>query len=96
MISSVNAQGLVKIRLACSKALLLTISSTNIVTHSNGCVKGDKYFFFYNSRCGSNVLLKLNHLQRRVETKYTMIIFIPPSNIKNFIERLCVTYFLEG
>ena len=96
IVSFVNAQGLVKIRLACSKALLLTISSTNTVTHSNGCVKGDKYFFFYKSRCGSNVLLKLNHLQRKVETQYIKIIFIPPSNIKNFIERSCVTYFLEG
>ena len=47
MISFVNAQGSVKIRLACSKALLLTISSSNIVTHSNGYIKGDKYFFFY-------------------------------------------------
>ena len=52
MISFVNAQGSVKIRLACSKALLLTISSSNIVTHSNGYIKGDKYFFFYKSRCG--------------------------------------------
>ena len=52
MISFVNAQGSVKIRLACSKALLLTISSSNIVTHSNGYIKGDKYLFFYKSRCG--------------------------------------------
>ena len=52
MISFTNAQGSVKIRLACSKALLLTISSSNIVTHSNGYIKGDKYFFFYKSRCG--------------------------------------------
>ena len=43
MISFANAQGLVKIRLACSKALLLTISSSNIVTHS----KGDKYLFLF-------------------------------------------------
>ena len=42
----VNVQGSVKIRLACSKALLITISSSNIVTHSNGYIKGDKYFFF--------------------------------------------------
>ena len=47
MISFVNALGSVKIRLACSKALLLTISSSNIITHSNGYVKGDKYFFLY-------------------------------------------------
>ena len=52
MISFVNTQGSVKIRLACSKALLLTISSSNIVTHSNGYIKGDKYFCFYKSRCG--------------------------------------------
>ena len=51
MISFVNAQGSVKIRLACSKALLLTISSSNIVTNSNGYVKGDKYFFSYKGRC---------------------------------------------
>ena len=50
MISFANAQGSVKIRLACSKALLLTISSSNIVTYSNGYIKGDK--FFYKSRCG--------------------------------------------
>ena len=47
MISFVNAQDSVKIRLACSKVLLLTISSSNIITHSNG----DKYFCFYKSRC---------------------------------------------
>ena len=52
MISFANAQGSVKIRLAYSKALLLTISSSNIVTHSNRYVKGDKYFFFCKSRCG--------------------------------------------
>ena len=50
MISLVNAQGSVKIGLTNSKALLLTISSSNIVTHSNGYIKGDKYFFFYKSR----------------------------------------------
>ena len=52
MISFVNAQGSVKIRLACSKALLLTISTSNIVTHSNGYINGDKYSFFYKSRRG--------------------------------------------
>ena len=51
MISFVNAQGSVKIRLAFSEALLLTISSSDIVTHSNAYIKGDKYFFFYKSRC---------------------------------------------
>ena len=53
MISFVNAQGSVKIRLACSKALLLTILSSNIVAYSNGYMKGDKYFLFYKSRCGN-------------------------------------------
>ena len=47
MISFVNDQGSAKIRLACSKVFLLTISSSNIITHSNGCVKDDKYFFFF-------------------------------------------------
>ena len=56
MISFVNAQGSVKIRLACSKALLLTISSSNVVTHSNDHIKGDKYLFFYKSRCGECTL----------------------------------------
>ena len=51
MISFVNAQGPVKIRLACWKALLLTTSSSNIVTHYNGYIKGDKYFFSYKRRC---------------------------------------------
>ena len=46
MISFANAQGSVKIRLTCSKALLLTISSSNVLAHSNSYVKGDKYFFF--------------------------------------------------
>ena len=48
----VSAQGSVKIRLASSKALLLIISSSNIATHSNGYIKGDKYFIFYKNRCG--------------------------------------------
>ena len=51
MISFINATGSVKIRLARSKTLLLTISSSNNVTHSNGYIKGGKYFFFYKSRC---------------------------------------------
>ena len=91
MISFVNAQGSVKTRLASSKALLLTISSLNIVTHSNGYIKGDKYFFFIKAGA-ANVLLKLNYLQSRVETQYRKIIFIAPSNIKHFIERSSVTY----
>ena len=52
MISFVNKQGSVKIRLACSNTLPLTISSSNIVTHSNSYIKGDKYFFLYKSRWG--------------------------------------------
>ena len=51
MISFVNAQGSVKIGLTNSKALLLTLSSSNIVTHSNGYIKDDRYFFLYKSRC---------------------------------------------
>ena len=77
MISLFKAQGLVKIRLACSKALLLTISSSNIVTQSNGYIKGDKYFSCYKSR---------------LETQYGKITLITPSNIKHFIQRSSVTY----
>ena len=91
MISFVNAQGSVKIRLACSKALLLTISSSNIVTHSNGYIKGEKYFYFYKSRCGK-CPTETKLFTKRVETQYTKIVFMTPSNIKHFIERLCVTY----
>ena len=46
LILFVNAQGSVKIRPACSKALLLTISSSNTITNSNGYIKGGIYFFF--------------------------------------------------
>ena len=52
MISSVNYQGSVKIGLACSKTLLLTISCSNIVPHPNSYMKDNKYFFFYKNRCG--------------------------------------------
>ena len=71
MISFVNAQGSVKIRLACSKALLLTISSSNIVTHSNGYIKGDKYFFFYKRSCGkcSPETKLFNNVEQRHNTK---------------------------
>ena len=94
IISFVNVPGSVKIRLACSKALLLTISSSNIVTHSNGYIKGDKYFFFYKRRCGkcSSENVFLNYLQSKVETQYRKIIFVTPGNIKHFIERSGVTY----
>ena len=39
-----------------------------------------------------NYLLKF--FQSRVETQYGKIIFITPSNIKHFIERSSVTYFM--
>ena len=91
MISFVNTQGSVKIRLACSKALLVTISSSNIVTHSNGYKGGDEFSLFIKVGAG-NVLLKLNFLQSRVETQYRKILFITPSNIKHFIERQSVAY----
>ena len=52
MISFFNTQGSVRIRLACSKGSLLTILSSNIVTHCNGYIKGDKYIFFYKGRYG--------------------------------------------
>ena len=86
MISFINSQGSVKIRLACSKALLLTNLSSNIVAHSNGYIKRDKYFFFYKADA-TNVLLELNYLQSREDTQYRKIIFITPSNIKHFTER---------
>ena len=38
---------------------LTTISSSDIVTHSNGYIKGDKYLFFIEVGA-ANVLLKLN------------------------------------
>ena len=86
MILFVNAQGPVKIKLACSGALL----SPYIVTRSNGFIKGLKCFFFMRV-AATNVLLKINYLQRRVETQYRNVIFITPSNIKHFIERSSVT-----
>ena len=53
MISFADAQGSVEIsQISCSKALLLTISSSNIVTHSNGYIKDVKHFFLCKSRCG--------------------------------------------
>ena len=90
MISFVDDQGSIKIILACSKASLLTISSSNIVTHANGYIKFDISFFI---KVGAaNVLPKLNYLQSRVETQYRKIIFITPSNIKHFMERSSMTY----
>ena len=90
MISFVNAQGSVKIRLACLIALLLTISSLNNVTHSNFYIKGDKYFFFIKV-VAANVFLKLSYLQSILQAQYRKIL-ITPSNIKHFIERSSVTY----
>ena len=90
MISFVNAHGSAKIRLTCSKALLLTNASSNIVTHSNGCIKNNKYFFI---KVGvANDLLKLNYLQSRAEAQYRKIIFITPSIIEHFIETSSATY----
>ena len=61
MISFVTAQGSVNIRLACSKPLLLTVSSSNIVTHSNGYTKVTNICFFI--KVGTpNVLLNLSYL----------------------------------
>ena len=68
MISNTNAQGSVKIRLACSRVLFLIISSSNIVVRlHNGYTKGDKYFFFIKVSV-ANVLLKLNYLLSRVDS----------------------------
>ena len=63
MISFANAQGSVKIRLACSKALLSTISSSNIFTHSNSYIDGNKHFFFYRNRFWQ--IISGNYLQSR-------------------------------
>ena len=56
-VSIVNAKGSVKIRLACSKAFIPTILSFNIVTHSDGYIKSDKYLFFIKLGA-ANALLK--------------------------------------
>ena len=78
VISFISVQGSVKIKLACSKALLLTIPSSNIMTHSNG----DKYFFFYKSWCGK-CSPETKQFTNRVEIQYRKIIFITPSNISD-------------
>ena len=65
MTSFVSCQGLVKIRLVYARALLLNISSSNIITHSNDDIKGDKYFFFIKVVGAANVLWKLNYLYRQ-------------------------------
>ena len=79
MISFLDTQGTVTIRLACSKALLLTISSVTNIS-------------FFIKVSAANGLLKLNYLQSRAKTQYRKIILITSSNIKHFIERSSVTY----
>ena len=82
MISFANAQGSVKIRLACSKVLLLInlFDCRLLNTFKNKfwwrqyLIKGDKYFFFYKRRCYKCSLE--NKLFKNT-----------PSNIKQFIER---------
>ena len=65
----------------------LTISSSNIITHSNGYIKNDKYFFFYKSRsCKCSPETKL------LEKQYRKIIVITQSNIKHFIKRSSVIF----
>ena len=44
--------GFSKDQISMFKSFVITISFSNIATHSNGYTKGDKYFFFYKSRCG--------------------------------------------
>ena len=62
MISFISAQGLVKIRLACSKPLLLTISSSDIVTHSllENCTYSELF-------CPYSVQMRENTDQNNVE-----------------------------
>ena len=93
MISFVNAHGSVKIRLVFSKALLLTISSSNVIKHSNGYIKGDKYFFFYESRCvkcSPETKTKLFRKYSR-DTKQKDHIY-HTKQYQEFIERSSVTY----
>ena len=63
MISFANASDSVKIRLSCSKVLLLInfIADCEMLLkiHSDGCTKGDKYLFFIKVDA-ANVLLKLD------------------------------------
>ena len=50
MIAFANAQGSTEVRLACSKVLSLIFLKADSKKHSNGYVKGNKYFFFYKIR----------------------------------------------
>ena len=44
--------GLSKYQIRMFKSLVINSFILNIVTHSNGDIKGYEYFFFYNSGCG--------------------------------------------
>ena len=73
MISFANNQSSVKLRLACSKVLLLinyfvTDSEILLRTYSNGYIKGDKYLLFIKVGV-ANDLLKLNYLLSRHNTE---------------------------
>ena len=102
MISSSNAQGLVKIKLACSKVMLIinyfncslqnTFENINHqLNHSAGYIKGNQYFLFLK---GNKYLFFINvvsaivllKLNKVVQTKCRKTIFIIPINIKHFIE----------
>ena len=48
------------------KSLLLIISSSDIVTHYNGCIQGEKYFFFIKVGA-ANIRLKLDYRQSGVD-----------------------------
>ena len=50
MIAFANAQGSTEVRLAYSKVLSLIFLKADSKKHSNGYVKGNKYFFLYKSR----------------------------------------------
>ena len=54
MIPFISAQGLVEVRLACSKALLLTISSSDIVTHSllENCPYSELFWSLFSPNAG--------------------------------------------
>ena len=86
VISSVNAQGSVKIRLACLKGLLLTTSSSNIITHFRGYIKGEKHFFFY-KKCSPENKLFTKSSRDTIQKDYIY------HTIKHFIERSSVIKF---
>ena len=86
VISSVNAQGSVKIRLACLKGLLLSTSSSNIITHFHGYIKGEKHFFFY-KKCSPETKLFTKSSRDTIQKDYIY------HTIKHFIERSSVIKF---